>query len=264
MPSCQIVQLAEIVTIGLASGILSGAFGIGGGIVSTPLIRHLLDVPAHVAIGSTLAVILPTAMVASINYLKQGKIVLPLAVATGIPAVLSTLIASHLSQNIKGQHLMLVLCGLMVLVGLDVLTDFRAKLQKSAKDETQGFVSSKKNLVIAVATGLGIGIISGFLGIGGGFLLVPAYCYFLRLPLKVAFGTSLVVVAVVAMPGTVVHHMYQHVDLKIVLPMLAGSIPGAWIGSYFSLRAKESVLKKIFGGLLIILSIYFMYKELSI
>lgn len=256
-----LAHFVEVLSIGLASGIFAGAFGVGGGIISTPLIRHLLNVSPHIAIGSTLAVMLPTAIVGMYNYLKEGKILVSLSITTGITAVLSTIVTSYFSHYVNGQHLMLVLCGLMILMGLDLLTNFRGKILQKAEESSEEFVLNRKNCLIALTSGLMVGVVSGFLGIGGGFLLVPAYSYFFRLPIKIAFGTSLVVVAIVALPGTIVHAFHKHVDLNIVLPMLAGSMPGAWVGSYFSLKTKDRQLKTVFGGILIAVSVYFIYRE---
>ncbi|MBY0360047.1 MAG: sulfite exporter TauE/SafE family protein [Candidatus Obscuribacterales bacterium] len=256
-----IARFAEILSIGLVSGALSGAFGIGGGIVSTPLIRHLLGIVPHVAIGSTLAVIFPTSIVGVFNYVKAGKILPMLACVTGVPAVIGTIIASYLSHYVQGQHLMLILCGLMMLIGLDILFSVRSRLVKQSDDAAE-IQLGRKSYYIALICGYLVGLVSGFLGIGGGFLLVPCYCYFIGLPLKIAFGTSLAVVAIVAVPGIAVHAWHGHVDLNVVLPMLGGSIPGAWLGSYFSLKTKDKYLKMIFGSILILLSFYFFYREL--
>ncbi len=265
MSSELLAQFFEIVPIGLLSGILSGAFGIGGGIVSTPMVRHFLGVSAHVAIGSTLAVILPTAISGSLNYLKKGKLLPSLALICGGPAALGTIVASFASHYVQGQHLMLVLAALMAIVALDFLTGFGHKLRASEEESDEPFhmVLTKRESMISASLGLFVGLLSGFLGIGGGFIMVPGFCYLLNLPLKVAFGTSLIIVAVVALPGTIVHSIHGHVHASIVLPMILGSIPGAWLGSYFSLKAKDRWLRIIFGSIVLVMAIVFAYRELS-
>lgn len=279
-----LAQFTKIVPIGLLSGLLAGAFGVGGGIISVPLVRHILGVSAHVAVGSTLAMILPTALVGAVNYLKEKKLLALLAFACTGPAVFGTIVSSAFSHYIHGKFLMLGLAGLMILVGLDFVSGFGAKLRSSGEaadaqvsDELKAhagedaktqadessFVLDKECLGIASIIGLIVGVLSGLLGIGGGFIMVPAFCYFLRLPLKIAFGTSLVVVALVALPGTLVHAYHGHVQLWVVIPMLLGSMPGAWIGSYFALKAKDRSLKIIFGSILLVLAILFAIRELN-
>ena len=287
----------QIVPIGLASGILSGAFGVGGGIVTVPLIRHIVGVTPHVAVGNSLAVIMPTAVIGAFNYLKQGKLVPILALACGIPAVVGTIAAAAASPYVGGQFLMLLLASLMLLVGLDFTLGIGHKFKRlkadeaaskaalsasSASDTSSGGNSStrgsatefggsiqvpfkldKKGWLTCLILGLLTGLLSGLLGVGGGFIMVPSFCYFLNLPLKTAFGTSLIVIALVALPSTLVHSYYGHVQLWIVTPMLLGSLPGAWLGSYFALRTKDKWLRKVFGCLLILLAIVFAYKELT-
>ncbi len=267
MSTDQWARIFEIVPIGLFSGLLAGAFGVGGGIISVPLVRHVLGLTAHEAVGSTLAMILPTAAIGVFNYLKQGKIVPRLALISSLPAIIGTVIASEYSHNVNGSVLMLMLAGLMLLVAFDFLTGAGAKLKAKSGDESSEddvLVMDKRKSLIAAFIGLVVGLMSGLLGIGGGFVMVPAYCYFLGLPLKAAFGTSLIVVALVALPGTVVHAMHKHVLWWVVIPMLGGSLPGAWLGSYFSLKAKDQNLRTVFGIILIVMAIVFAARELNI
>lgn len=260
-----IARLAIILPIGLLSGLLAGAFGIGGGIISVPLVKHLVGVSAHVAIGTTLAVILPTALMGAYTYLKSGKLIPSLAGICGVPAVLGTVFGSHHSHFIEGKNLMVALAVLMLLVGFDFVSGLgnRLKAKAGAEEDSSKFVLTPKAITTAVIIGIIVGLLSGLLGIGGGFIMVPAFCYLLQLPLKVAFGTSLVVIAVVALPGTIVHAMHQHVDLAIAAQMLAGSVPGAWLGSKFSLRTKDQTLRTTFGSILIVLAILFAWREIG-
>lgn len=261
------------IPIGVVSGLLAGAFGIGGGIIAVPLIRHILGETAHVAIGTTLAVILPTAIIGAVNYWKEKMLVLPLAAYCSVPAILGTILASAFSHQVDGQDLMLGLAALMILVGLDFITGFGNKLKAKAANADLGsdavsqtyidIKMDKKAILSAIGIGSVVGILSGLLGVGGGFIMVPAFCYLLGLPLKIAFGTSLVVVAIVSLPGTLVHWYHHHVDLSIAATMLVGSIPGAWLGSKLSLKTKDQMLRTVFGAILIVLSILMVYRELT-
>ncbi len=261
--NADLIRIAQAVPVGLASGILSGAFGVGGGIISVPLTRHLLGIAPHVAVGSTLAVILPTACVGIYNYKKQGKLVVPLALSSGGTATIGSVIGSAGTKFLNGEQLMLILCGLMLLVGIDFASGLSSRVRKSADEKPREFDSSPRSIAIACSTGLFIGALAGMVGVGGGFILVPLYCYAFGLPVKTAFGTSLLVVAMVAMPGTVVHYMEGHVDVELVGSLLLGSLPGAWIGSRVALRANERYLKIAFGAVLIVMALVFAYRELT-
>lgn len=257
-------ELIQAVAIGFAAGLLAGAFGIGGGILSTPLLRMMLGVTAHVSVGTTLAVIIPTAVSGAINYVKQKLVIKELAFYCGISAIFGTMIGSAATKFIEGQHLMLALAVLMVTVAMDFITGFGAKLKKKSEGVTEVALMDRRGKIVAVILGFMVGVLSGVLGVGGGFVMIPCFCYFFHTPIKVAFGTSLLVVAVVAVPGTIVHAFHEHVDWSIAFAMLFGSVPGAWIGSYFALKAKDQWLKLTFGCILLALAILFAYRELTI
>lgn len=271
-----VAHVLKVVPIGFISGLLSGAFGIGGGIVSVPLVKGYVGVDAHIAIGCSLALILPTAIVGAFNYLKSGQLLFKLAIACAIPAAICTSVTSYGSKYLQGSTLMIALSALMALVGLDFATGMSNKMRYKAAPllepvdkpaETPALIPEFKmdaaSLLKACIIGALVGALSGLLGVGGGFIMVPSFCYFLELPLKIAFGTSLIVVAIVAIPGTIVHALEGHVQLWIVLPMLIGSLPGAWLGSYISIKTRDSSLRSVFGITLLLMAIYFAYREMS-
>lgn len=257
-------QLLSVVPIGFMAGLLAGAFGVGGGVIAVPMVRHFLGVSAHVAVGSTLAMIVPTALIGLINYRKQGSLLSSLSFLCSGPAVLGTVLASACSHYVPGQYLMILLSILMVIVGLDFVGDFGNKLKGRSEQAIDEFKIDRQSTLIGVGIGTIVGLLSGLLGIGGGFIMVPAFCYLLHLPLKTAFGTSLLVVTVVSIPGTLVHAYHGHVQPGVVLPMLLGSLPGSWLGSYLSLKAKDKNLRRIFGSLLLVLAIAFACRELNL
>lgn len=163
---------------------------------------------------------------------------------------------------------MLALAALMAFVGFDFASGLSNRMRHKASKldegtQTSEFTPNKVKLLKASMIGVLVGLLSGLLGVGGGFIMVPSFCYFLELPLKIAFGTSLVVVAIVALPGTLVHALEGHVQLWIVLPMLVGSLPGAWLGSYIAIKTRDSYLRSVFGILLLLMSVYFAYRELK-
>jgi uncharacterized membrane protein YfcA len=95
--------------------------------------------------------------------------------------------------------------------------------------------------------GIGAGLLSGLLGIGGGLVLVPAFTGWVRLPIKAALGTSLAVVAVLAVPGTITHAALGNIDWLYALPLCVGIVPGARIGSHLAIRSSDRALRLIVG-----------------
>jgi len=120
--------------------------------------------------------------------------------------------------------------------------------------------SSKPWLYIVIGF-LG-GSFSGLLGIGGGIVLIPAFLYILRMPIKKAFGTSLAVIGVIAIPGTVVHAFLGHISGWLFLYLTTGVIPGAYIGAKLAIKAREPALYAGFGALTFCFGIIFIVNEI--
>lgn len=255
-----LLELAKAIPLGVAAGLFSGAFGVGGGVISTPLLIMLLGVEPHVAVGTTLAMIIPTAVSGAYSYTQKNLFSLRLALATGAPAFLCTIASSYLERSVSGKILVYCLAALMFLVGIDFAAGIGKKLRKSGEEIAVVPHLTREELLRATIVGAFAGFLSGFLGIGGGFILIPLYCYLFRTPIKVAFGTSLLVVAAVSLPGAIIHSTFGHVDLPMTLALLVGSIPGAKIGSHYSTRAADDMLRVVFGVILIVLSILFALK----
>ena len=258
------VFLLSAVAIGFATGLTSGAFGVGGGLLSTPLLRHLLGASAHVALGTTLALIVPTAIAGALNYLRRNLVAWQLARACAPPAVLGTILGSLATMFVHGQILMLLVAALIAFTGFDFISGFGQRFRPAAAPDTGALPAmTALDCRNARLVGLAAGFLSGFLGLGGGILMVPCFCYLFRTSIKVAFGTSLLLVALVSIPGTVVHALAGHVNAIMALCMILGSLPGAWLGSSIALRLKESWLRKAFGVLLVGLSVVFAWRELT-
>jgi len=113
-----------------------------------------------------------------------------------------------------------------------------------------------------MAVGFGAGFIGGLLGIGGGIILIPAFVWLGRMSPKMAFGTSLVTIAVMAIPGSIVHFVLKHIDVALMTWLALGVIPGGWLGARLTQKAKEKVLVAAFGLFIVSVAIYFGLTEL--
>jgi uncharacterized protein len=123
-------------------------------------------------------------------------------------------------------------------------------------------VDSTPSALLAMSIGLAAGLFSGLLGVGGGIILIPGFIYLLHMPLKKAFGTSLAVITVIAVPGTVVHAFLHHIYWPLALFLAIGSIPGAYLGARLSIRSRERTLYILFGLLLAALGVVFIVNEI--
>jgi uncharacterized membrane protein YfcA len=243
------VSTAEIaigVAIGLVAGVLSGLFGVGGGIVMTPGIQVLLGAPPIVALATPLPVIFPTALAGALAYRRRGEID-PRAAAWLVgPGVIAAALGAWLTDLVDTTLLLIVTA---VLLGWQAVAILRKRERRSAE----------RPATAPILGGIGAlaGLVSGLLGIGGGLVMVPLLAGRLGMPLKRALGTSLLAIVALVVPGTVVHASLGHLDLGIGLALVVGAVPGARIGAAAALGAKERTLRFVVGcGLLAIAAAY--------
>ena len=123
---------------------------------------------------------------------------------------------------------------------------------------------SRKQLLIGVAIGLGAGLMSGYVGVGGGFIMVPLMLSLIHIPMKLASGTSLIAILILAIPGTIENGLVGNIDYVVGLSVAIGSIPGAILGAMLVKRVPERALRFIFGGFLIVAAIVLFLNEFGV
>lgn len=254
--------IIKALVIGLLTGLMSGCFGVGGGILCTPLIRMFLSIDPHVAVGTTMALIIPTAVAGAFNYVKRQQVDKKMAAMLAPTAVLGTIAGAVATQYVEGQILMLLFALVVCIAGVDLSFSIGENLKKKRENERNEAQDSQDFGVGPYVVGLAAGLFAGFFGVGGGFLMVPCLLYFYKFGVKAAFGTSLVVIAAVSIPGTISHFALMHVDLPLAGLMIAGSIPGSLLGSALALRLKDSFLRRGFGVIMLLMSVVLAMREL--
>lgn len=238
--------------IGFGSGVASGAFGIGGALLSTPGIRVLLKTPAMIAVGTTLPVIVPTAIVGLVAYVRGGHVRFRLAAVAAAAGGVFAVLGAYTTEHVEGELLLVLTAGLIFVLALRMLPA-KPHLHPPRVPQT---------IPVYVAVGAVSGFLSGLLGLGGGLILVPAFTVLFRLPVKTALGTSLAVVAAQAIPGTVVHSILGNIDWKIAAGLFIGVLPGARIGSKLAVAADDAKLRMVVGLGMALLALAFGLGEL--
>lgn len=186
-----------------------------------------------------------------------------------IPAVVGVLLGAALTKVVHGKMLMLSFALLVVVSGIDLTFGIGKKImdmREAANGEAESVSeaeSSDRSLRTKILVGLMSGCLAGFFGVGGGFILVPCLLYFFKMPIKAAFGTSLVVIATVSVPGTITHFLLGHVNIPLMLTMMGGAVAGSFLGSTVALRIRDSWLRKGFGVIMLIVAFVLMARELS-
>ncbi len=247
--------------IGFATGMLSGAFGIGGGFISTPAIRLILMEPATIALGTPLPAIFPTTLVGGINYLRAGLVNRRAALIAITLAVPGSLAGAYTTKFVNANWLMVATGAVIAFLAVRSLVRL-VREREALREEPKPNV--KHATLILLVVGLVAGLFSGLLGVGGGVILIPGFIYLLGMDIKEAFGTSLFCITVMAIPGTIVHALLGHVDWSIFLFLSIGVMPGAYFGSRFTIRAHKRLVMLLFSLLLLAIGIIFIFTELKI
>ncbi|MFA5883573.1 MAG: sulfite exporter TauE/SafE family protein [Acidimicrobiia bacterium] len=260
-------QFLVVVLVGVGTGILSGMFGVGGAIVSTPAIRALGATPLE-AVGSTLPSVIPSAISGTLRYAREGLIrweVFRWTAGFGIAAAVGGALLTDVIPG-DGHPLMLATAALLA------FTAFRLARPQNAPAIVADAEPHPPVAVVAPAArtepwrcaivGVLAGTLSGLLGIGGGLFMVPAFTSWLRLPLKSALGTSLACVGILAIPGLITHALLGHVDWYYAIPLSIGVIPGAQIGAHLAIVATERTLRITVATVLGFIAIVYFTGEL--
>jgi uncharacterized membrane protein YfcA len=231
------------VLAGVGIGILMGLFGVGGSSVSTPVLS-LLGAPGLIAIASPLPATIPAAIVGAIPYLRAGEARPRAAAWSLVGGVPATIVGAYLSRLVGGQALLVASGVMLVVVGLRIGRPI-------AQAERDLGTERRQNRPMLVAAAAGVGLFTGLLANGGGFLLVPLYVLVFGLRMRQAVGTSLLVVTVLSVPTLATHWALGHVDWAIAGYLTAGLLPGSVIGGRLAHRFEGPDVRRAFGWFLI-------------
>ena len=222
-----------LITIaGGAIGLLLGLFGVGGSSVATPVLS-LLGVPALAAVASPLPATVPAAFLAARPYLRDGT-ARPKAAGWSLVGGVPATIVGALLSRVVGASVMLVASGLvLILVGVRIVRPIDDRTRSVGTERRQ-------NRVVLVASTAGVGLFTGLLANGGGFLLVPLYLLAFGLRMRQAVGTSLVVISVLSLPTLATHWALGHVDWYVAFAFGGGLLPGTTIETKRNASAASS------------------------
>ncbi|MDI6689549.1 MAG: sulfite exporter TauE/SafE family protein [Actinomycetota bacterium] len=247
------------ILVGFVSGYLSGQFGVGGGVITTPAIRLILGYSPWIALGTPLPVIIPSALTGAYIYHRSKLVDERLALQLAIPGVIGVVLGSAITLLFPGHLIMLITALVILLLGIKFLIPQKVGGRNDPSCTGRHFFRSNRSTILV--TGFGCGFFSGFLGLGGGFLLIPAMIILSEKSIKEAFGTSLAVITAYTLPGSIAHYFLKHVDVKLALLLILGVVPGVYLGSKITIKLRESLVRFLFGLFLLIIALYFAYFE---
>lgn len=244
------VEIAMSVVIGIAVGIVVGALGAGGGILAVPALAYLLHQSPHAAAAGSLVIVLATALTALPQKIRRHQIRFREGLVFGSISVVGSFIGSRLTAFVEGHVLMALFA---VMLGIMAVVMIRKGLKERKSDHDELVPRKPRGMISVIVAGLATGFLTGFFGVGGGFMVVPVLTLVLAFKMREATGTSLLIMIMASATGIV--SRYGHTidaDWDIVIGFMIGSMAGGILGGPLSNRAKPHQLTLIFGVLLVL------------
>lgn len=238
--------------VGLALGLIGG----GGSILAMPIMVHGLGItPTHLAIGTTAVAVTVNALAGLTLSARQGLVKWRCASVFAIAGSAGAALGAWLGQRTDGGHLLTAFGTLMLVVGITML-----RPRSNTGDPLVRLTRSSATHLAPRLLGLGLltGAASGFFGIGGGFLIVPALLYATDMPLRMAVASSLVAVTAFGLTTAVSYATANLVDWPLAGMFILGGLLGAWVGTRLATRlaAHKNLLGQVFGAVVIVVGIY--------
>ena len=255
---------------GFAATILAGAtmglIGGGGSILMVPILVYLLEIPPVLTTGYSLFVVGLSALVGSVNYFKLGLVNLKAGTIFAVPAFVGVFLARkylvpalpveifNLGNLVVGRDLIVmgVFATVMILASFSMI-------RGGSESEQEGELQF--NYPMIALEGLIVGAVTGFVGAGGGFLIIPALVVLAKLPMKQAVGTSLMIIAVKSLFGFLGDLENQSIDWGFLALFCLLSIIGIYLGTYLSHFVSSAKLKPGFGWFVLIMGLFILAKE---
>ncbi len=249
------IQQVLVVISGLLVGFILGLIGGGGSILAVPLLLYFVGYNhPHVVIGTTAVAVALTAYANLFTHWRAGTVRWKPAILFAIPGVIGAAIGAQIGKVFPSTQLLFLFAILMIVIAVLML---RSGGSASASPQP----ARKSMLAWIFPVGFGVGLLSGFFGIGGGFLIVPGLMFATSMPLLNAVGSSLFSVGMFGTTTGITYALAGLVNWLIVVEYLAGGIPGGIIGARLALKlgARKKMLNRVFAGILLLVAVYMLY-----
>lgn len=290
--------------VGVGIGILSGLLGIGGGTVMVPIFRLAFDMSPVMSTATSLFTIIPTSVSGAVSHIRHKTCIPSLGIAAGLGGAITSPLGVWLAQISPAWMIMLAAALIIGWSAFKMLSKaFKMKnaspvaaesLQAAAiqvetapdKSVDSATVSAtttttttasggpagpspsskltRKQLLVGAAIGLVAGVASGYVGVGGGFIMVPMMLSLVGISMRQASGTSLIAVMILAVPGVIEQALLGNINYAAGIAIAIGSIPGAVVGARLVRVVPERMLRFIFGCFLLLAAALLVLNEFGI
>lgn len=264
MDITEILGYLGAVIVGLVLGLIGG----GGSILTVPILVYLIGLNPIVATAYSLFVVGVTSCIGTFQNIKKGRVDFKTAIIFSIPAFIAVFLTRRflvpmiptevfsvgeftVTNNI---FIMVFFAIIMLLASISMI--------RNRKDKESSHKNIQFNYLLIALEGIGVGILTGIVGAGGGFLIIPALVILAKLPMKTAVGTSLLIIAIKSLIGFLGDIANLEIDWNFLLIFTFLSIVGIIIGVWLSKFISGKKLKRGFGYFTLFMAIYIIYKEL--
>lgn len=265
MSTLEIFGFSASILIGVSLGLIGG----GGSILTLPVLVYLLHLNPVVSTAYSLFIVGSTSLVGSISYMRKDLVNYRAAVVFALPSFIAVFLTrKYLVPAIPsslftiGGFEVTKNVGIMVFFALVMLAASYSMISDKKKIDASKPEDLKFNYPLIALEGGVVGVLTGIVGAGGGFLIIPALVLLARLPMKMAVGTSLLIIAAKSLIGFVGDMSNMAVDWPFLLEFTALSVVGIFVGTYMSKFIPGEKLKKSFGWFVLVMGIYIIAKEL--
>lgn len=265
MELIEILGYVGALLIGLVLGLIGG----GGSILTVPILVYALTLNPVIATAYSLFVVGTTSLVGAIKNISKGMVDFKTAIIFAIPAFIAVyLTRAYLIPAIPEE--LFEIGGFMVTKNLAIMLFFAfimllasVSMIRNKRDESEEDSVITYNYPLIIVEGLVVGTITGIVGAGGGFLIIPALVLLAKLPMKKAVATSLFIIAIKSLIGFLGDVQNLEIDWTFLLSFTAISVVGIFIGIWLNKFIDGKKLKKGFGWFVLAMGIYIIYKELT-
>jgi hypothetical protein len=264
--------MSEVVLpiLGFLIGTIAALTGIGGGVFIVPLLTMAYAFAPANAAGTSLTTIIFTALAATLNYSRQKRIYYKTGAVLALTTAPGAVLGAYLTTVITASQLGLIFGFFLIFIALRMVIDLQSLRKRSSivdeksrqrvvRSDTELFRSVEVMILGCFLSFFG-GLASGLLGIGGGVLLVPIMTLTMGIPIHFATATSMFTMIFTSISGVSQHYLANHISFEYALLLTLGTVLGAQIGAYTSRRVSGKNLRRIFGVMLLVVSIQMILK----
>jgi len=239
-------------TFGFSIGLSLGLLGGGGSILTVPVLVYVVGQSPQAAITASLAIVGANSALGAFFHRTRGTLNWRLALVFGGVGMVTSFLAAGMSRQFAPTALLLAFAFLMLIIGGLMI------VRRSPQDTIQ----AQRGWPVVLASGAGVGLLTGFLGVGGGFLIVPALVLLVGVPMQQAIGTSLVVIAMNSLAGLLGHLGGPSLDAALILTFVTTGLAGTFVGARLADRLPAAHLRQLFALFVIGLALFLLYDNL--